>query len=164
MMTIEKANEYLKSVNKWKSLSHLKIFENKRLSSTWGRCCYSRNGVPEKLELSVKLLRGAKEEDIKQVVLHELAHALVWVNYGNKRTKPHGVEFKEACAILGCTHTGATNAINLDNSKLNDYKYELYCPKCNESIRQYKTKCKTIQYASDYSCGRCKTTLIGRAI
>jgi hypothetical protein len=45
-------------------------------------------------------LMHAKEEDLYQVIRHELAHYLTFIEYGNGLL-PHGPEFKACCARFG---------------------------------------------------------------
>jgi predicted SprT family Zn-dependent metalloprotease len=57
--------------------------------------------TPSKRQIAIssRLLAMGNDDDIRQVVLHEVAHALVHARYGEK-TSAHGKEFRAVCRDL----------------------------------------------------------------
>ena len=54
----------------------------------------------KQIAISSRLLAMGDEADIRQVVLHEVAHAIVHARFGEK-TSAHGREFRAVCAEMG---------------------------------------------------------------
>lgn len=70
----------------------------------WGRakrrcgCCDYRNKV---IKLDRSYVEDNEEADIRDTILHEMAHAFARYIYG--RVQPHGPEWKLVCREIGCT-------------------------------------------------------------
>ena len=62
----------------------------------------SYNPERNEITLSTRLLTFASGDDVRRVVLHEVAHVLASYRHAGKgRLRPHGREFRAACAELG---------------------------------------------------------------
>ena len=164
-MTINEATTFIHDKAKefgFKDLTFLPIRQNNRLRTCLGKFKYCGND-PISIELSGRLLKGASDDDIRQVCLHELAHAIVHELYG-PCTKPHGQEFKDICEKIGCFHKGATNEVKFcGEAAADDYRYVLECPQCGNQWF-YKTACKKIQFPDQYKCHCGCEELVSRKI
>jgi predicted SprT family Zn-dependent metalloprotease len=67
-----------------------------RMRRTLGSYMPSR----KQIAISSRLLAMGEEDDIRQVVLHEVAHAIVHARWGDKPSA-HGREFRAVCAEIG---------------------------------------------------------------
>jgi predicted SprT family Zn-dependent metalloprotease len=67
-----------------------------RMRRTLGSYMPSR----KQIAISSRLLAMGEEEDIRQVVLHEIAHAIVHARWGEKPSA-HGREFRTVCNEIG---------------------------------------------------------------
>lgn len=99
------------------------------------------------IELSREFIayHGTTEESIKDVVLHELAHAIT----GPHVSQPHGKEWKRAAKEIGCSGKRCSTTFKPD------YKYLLTCPKgckigrhrcTNKSVKCVKHGNKVVIY------------------
>lgn len=86
----------------------LEVKVNGRLKTSLARC-FTRvvNGkhVPVKLDFGKIILNVQDYEIFKQIVLHELAHAIANRRYQDNCN--HDSRFKRVCKEIGCTNTGA---------------------------------------------------------
>ncbi|MFK5955745.1 MAG: SprT-like domain-containing protein [Planctomycetota bacterium] len=80
---------------------------NPRLRTTIGRAFLEEG----KLELN-PLLLGRHPEEMRGVVIHELAHLVVTARYG-LRVAPHGAEWKNLMRLAG-ESTSATHSLNVE--------------------------------------------------
>ena len=67
-----------------------------RMRRTLGSYMPSRTQIA----ISSRLLAMGNEDDIKEVVLHEIAHAIVHARFGEKPSA-HGAEFRSVCNEIG---------------------------------------------------------------
>ncbi len=67
-----------------------------RMRRTLGSYMPSR----KQIAISSRLLAMGEEDDIRQVVLHEVAHAIVHARWGDKPSA-HGREFRAVCGEIG---------------------------------------------------------------
>lgn len=67
--------------------------------------------------LNKKLMYTAKDKVLKDVIRHELAHCLCFLNYGNT-VEDHGKEFREICVSYGWNEEVARAYLNVE--KAND--------------------------------------------
>jgi predicted SprT family Zn-dependent metalloprotease len=88
-----------------------KLKWNRRLKSTGGRCCY-RNRL---LEIGVLYLSKATDADVKDTVLHEIAHALT---PGHK----HDQVWRHKALLIGCT------GMRCHTVKMKAFNWLLRCP------------------------------------
>ena len=68
---------------------------SRRMRSTLGSYMPSR----KQIAISSRLLAMGDDGDVREVVLHEVAHAIVHARFGNK-PRAHGREFKAVCKEL----------------------------------------------------------------
>lgn len=132
---------------------------NKRLSRTYGRVKWTRiNGyvTSNVIEFSYKFLEAASINSIWDVVEHECAHFLVIKE--THEAHGHDKVFKEMCARIGCTNTGATTEIETTVLEDQIYKYFVFCDGCGKLVGKYHRAGKLIQHPEYYSC-KCGGTL-----
>ena len=58
----------------------------------YGRCCHTRKAI----QLSLPFVNRHTLEQVEEVIVHEIAHALCGPGYG------HGGKWKEMCLQIGC--------------------------------------------------------------
>ena len=112
-------------------------FHNKKVS--FGTCSYSRKMI----YLSSYFFSSMTDEAIKNVLTHEIAHAL---------TKGHGHDYiwRRKCIELGGNGERTENIENIiHNNTVLQSKYTLTCPCCGVVIPKHKKP----KYNS--SCGKC---------
>ncbi len=98
----------------------------------------------KQIAISKHFIKGSYQESVKKVILHEIAHALDFYEYGNWG---HGETFKALCKQLGTTGQSMEN-IGFELEKPQP-KYTVYCP--NHGVvghRNRKTK-------GNYVCNKC---------
>ena len=93
---------------------------------------------------------------MKQIVLHEVAHALADMKHQDDCQ--HDYRFKEMCKEIGCTSNG-TYATEEEQQEIKQVKektakYKVSCTKCNH-YWYYKTKTKAVKNPSDCYCPYC---------
>ena len=71
-----------------------------RVAGRMRRTLGSYTPSQKQIAISSRLLAMGDEADIQQVVLHEVAHAIVHARYGEK-TSAHGREFRAVCDEMG---------------------------------------------------------------
>ena len=112
----------------------LKIINSKR---KYGHCRWGKNEIA----ISKKFVAINNWNQMKQCILHEIAHALV----GSKAK--HGKEFKDVCEKIGCMEDGCyTKARNLNVPKS---KYTIICKTCG------RTQVKNRKRRSPVACSKC---------
>lgn len=171
MVTIKDCEKFIHENAKKYGHSELSVIEvkvNNRLKRSMGRFVYNiATCQPKCIEIAGYLLKDAEDEDIYQVCLHELAHAIVLKEFG-AYVPAHGAEFKAVCKRIGCTHTGASGKVSMkEKGDLQwvayGYIYEVKCPECGAEWH-YKSACKSVKYANQYRCGKCNVSLVARKI
>lgn len=106
----------------------------------------------KKVYISVHFLKGATcgEKEIRNTVLHELAHVLV-----GPVKRPHGKEWKRMALKIGCD--GKTCS-HMDRP---DAKYLMYCTNGCQKISMYRKS----KNAEKYNCGKCgQHTLVWKTL
>ena len=96
-------------------LNGLELAYNGRLSRTLGRClckiAYSQGSIkwvePYKLEFGKTILNVDSYETLRQVVLHETAHAIANMRYQDNCN--HDSRFKTVCKEIGCEIVDASS-------------------------------------------------------
>lgn len=130
---------------------------NGRLTRTLGRvhseCC---NGVwyPIRMEFSKQFLESSTEECILSVIQHEWAHYYVTKDTGESHG--HDKVFKAVCARIGCTNDRTKTKVERTTSASSIYKYQVYCPTCDEFISGFTRMCKTLKELQYCECKKCK--------
>jgi hypothetical protein len=102
-------------------------------------------------------------EQIRRTLCHELGHFVspkehhgyIWQTRANKICSKWGLETSR-CSSNETFSEAAKQA--RDARMNNNYKYRLYCPKCNAEWK-YKTNCERIKYPYLCSCRKCRCSL-----
>ncbi len=116
---------------------------NSRMRSTAGRAFWPEG----KIELNPKLIEFSAAE-VRNTMLHELAHLLAFVRAGRRRIKAHGPEWRQACCDLGIPGERATHNLALPSREMaRQWRYR--CPVCEETIERVR---KMKRYAGCYRC------------
>lgn len=114
-----------------------------------GLCSFRR----KRISLSAELTQKATNAQVRETILHEIAHALVGPAVG------HSEKWRTKARSIGCS--GA----RLHNIEV-DYKYVGYCPSCLKVLGHYQRKrklihkvCRTrLSYAPIQPTGATETT------
>jgi len=134
----------------------VKIIWNRKMRSTAGRAFL----YEAKVELNPKLLHLNNDlaeslTQVRQTLLHELAHLLAHHRYGRGITA-HGVEWKQACADLGIPGESAPHQLNLP-TRTQQKKWGYSCPNCLEIIlrvRRMKSQSACYTCCKKYNRGK----------
>jgi SprT protein len=139
LLKVHAGEEYAESVS---------IVWNKRMRSTAGRAFLTQ----AKVELNPKLLHLGDDAlvQVKQTLLHELAHLLAHHRHG-RGIASHGAEWKQACADMGIPGESATHSLPLP-SRTQRRKWRYTCPHCLEVIERVR---RMRSASACYTC--CKT-------
>lgn len=121
----------------------LSVVWNQRMRSTAGRAFWPEG----RIELNPRLLDLAPDE-VRNTMLHELAHLLAYARAGRRRIKAHGVEWRQACQELGIPNERVTHSLPLPTREM-ARKWRYTCPVCQESIERVR---KMKRYAGCYAC------------
>lgn len=108
---------------------------NRRMRSCAGRAFWPK-GV---IQLNPKLV-GISETEVRQTVLHELAHLIAYERNPSRPIKSHGKEWRTACVDVGIPDEKATHELALP-SRVLKRKWRYDCPKCDkviERVRRYR--------------------------
>lgn len=133
------------------------IILNSRLTTTLGRVTYNEYNELEKIEFSKRYLETATDECIMNTILHELAHAFVFLETG----EPHGHDqlFRSMCNKLGTKSTSAKGKVSYKEGQepeIKSPKYTIICPGCGKIIGTRQRACKVTKYPIYYTslcCG-----------
>ena len=136
---------------------NIELKVNNRLSTTLGRCMSKRAGdewKPYAIEFAGKLLNNATDQEVIDVIYHEVAHALVGIE--TKEKHGHDAYFKAMCARIGTTNDGRyTNIESYNEERKNKiFKYDVFCDNCG-LIGHYSRMNKTLRYINLCGCGKC---------
>jgi len=127
---------------------------------------HTKDRLVSYINLNANLLNEYKEVYINEVVVHEMAHAIVGHKYptrmnGWKRVMPHGKEFKAVCSHFG-NDGKATTKLFSDSESLKStrkpmktFKYVCGCSEHNLS----KVRHNKILKGASYTCRTCKQKL-----
>lgn len=129
------------------------VLINPRLTRTLGRVTYSRDyftniSTPTKVEFSKELLETSSDQSIRDVLLHESAHAIVTSLTGERHG--HDSVFKDMCHKLGTNNDGTTTDVERTQDLRS--KYVLTCGECNKQYG-YSRMCSTVK---NYKLCKCK--------
>ena len=106
-----------------------------------GQCRHT----PKLIVLNTRFANTIKMSEVKDTILHEIAHALVGIGHGHDRV------WRAKCNEIGC-HARATKKVdylkNVDSSA--DFKYVGVCPSCGRKSYRNKMPRRRLQ-----SCGSC---------
>jgi len=114
-----------------------------RVSVEWNtrmRSCAGRAFWPTGLIQVNPRLPQISDTEVKQTVLHELAHLIAYERHPNRPIKSHGREWQRACADVGIPGEKATHELSLPTRTLRR-KWRYDCPRCAKSferVRRFK--------------------------
>ncbi|NIP97004.1 MAG: SprT family zinc-dependent metalloprotease [Akkermansiaceae bacterium] len=97
---------------------------NSRMRSTAGRATWP----DAEIELNPALAQ-ISESEVERTFLHELAHLVAYARAGNRRIRPHGPEWRQACCDLGIPGERAGHTLPLPSRTLRR-KWRYFCPGC----------------------------------
>ena len=137
-----------------------------------GRCSQSYSNPRERVVDKIKQIRciitissnlGQDYEQIRKTLCHELGHFVAPKNHHDHiwKVRTNKIGARWGYEAERCTNNETFNnaAKQMRASKVsNDYKYAVYCPKCNHEWK-YKTACKIVKSPSRYLCSSCKEKL-----
>lgn len=130
------------------------VVVNTRFRKTLGRVCYDECGELEKIEFSAQLLEYGTEQSIIDTVLHELAHAFVYLETGEHHG--HDATFRAMCARLGTINNGMyAKGQVYEKPREEFYKYTLKCSCCGKVVGHRSRACKITQHPEYYTSGCC---------
>lgn len=102
----------------------------------------------KKIELSAYLFDQLSETQVRDTILHEIAHALVYEHFERKgqNVKPHGKEWKETARSIGCSaeRTGP----EVIREKKGSIVYE--CLSCKKRIYRHR------RLKGEFACYDCR--------
>jgi len=122
-------NEHGLFINRWQ----FQWCEGKRL---FGYC----NNTKKIISLSLPLTELNSEEQVKDTILHEIAHALAPVGEG------HGRIWKSICVKIGANPTRCYSSKDVTKPKAN---YVRVCTTCNVEHQAYRKSRRKV------ACGAC---------
>ena len=131
------------------------VLENGRLKTTLGRVCYDEEGGLDKIEFSKTFLISATDENVISVVLHELAHAFVYLETGERHG--HDKVFKAMCQRLGTSNDKTKTKVDYKNgiSKKEIHKYSIFCKSCRKLIGYRNRACNVTKNPEAFSANCC---------
>ena len=111
----------------------------------FGYCSYTR----KEIGISAPLASLNDETRVKNTILHEIAHGVARIKYGN-RIKAHGWEWRSEARALGCDAKRCyeDEAVNQPKGK-----YVAVCPNCGK--KSYANKMGNRMRSGKQSCGDC---------
>lgn len=108
-------------------------------------CCHYRK---QKITLSRRLASLNNENQVKDTILHEIAHAITFLK-DNQRG--HGRHWRARCREVGCN---PQRCYNSDTVAAPKSKWSLVCPKCGHTVTRHRIRKKL-------ACSRCCNTYSG---
>lgn len=167
-MTINEVRDIcLKISHKYGYHLNCPINENGRLSRTLGRCCFKGGDelYLEKIEFSKIFLATATDKTVIDVILHELAHAFAFFEWGWEK-ESHGPLFRKMCARIGAVldapspaKAGQTLEYKDANGRSAHYKYSIYCSCCGKLIGTKSRACVTTKEPNRFKSSCCEATI-----
>lgn len=131
--------------------NRVKVRWNARLSSTAGVASYALWQVT----LNPRLADFGRTE-IDNTLKHELAHLVAKFRAGRRKIKPHGREWKQACADLGLPDEKRCHSLPLPRRRM-IRKHFYRCPKCKlevERVRPFRERVACLNCCQKHSHGR----------
>jgi predicted SprT family Zn-dependent metalloprotease len=120
-------------------------FEFDNAKRAFGRCFYMQKKITLSLPLCSENLDKV-DTQIRNTILHEIAHALSVEIYGIREGKGHGANWKSVAKQIGCNGERCYNGDSVNKPKS---KYTLVCDSCNNETPKYKVVRRTV------ACGKC---------
>jgi len=141
----EQCSELLKNLGLDDLSKKVRVVWNRRMRTTAGRAFWPAG----RIELNPRLL-DLEGDEVQGTLLHELAHLLAYARSGQRRIKPHGVEWQLACVHLGIPNERVTHSSPLQGRKMRR-RWRYTCPSCGEGFDRVR---KMKRYAACYHCCR----------
>lgn len=110
-------------------------FAFNRRKRTLGLCRYDLR----RIELSIHFVAAHDEAEIRDVILHEIAHALA----GHKAA--HGPRWKTICEAIGARPERCGEA------QMPEGRWRATCPRCRDEFSRFRRPLRN----RNYSCPRC---------
>lgn len=107
------------------------------------------------IKLNRTLLLENPQQFIQQVVPHELAHLIVYQQFG--RVKPHGAEWQAVMNKIFQLPADTCHQFDVSNVRGKTFAYQCQCQTHQLSIRRHN---KIQQKSAVYFCKKCQSTLI----
>lgn len=134
------------------------VHVNSRLTKTLGRVCFHGDILQysaTKVEFSKRFIENATRESVISVIQHEAAHYIAFCR--TNESHGHDDYFKSICREIGCSNDGVSTTVEYNDKEVPHYKYELYCPHCEEKLPGgYDRMCKTLREVDLCICPSCK--------
>lgn len=128
----------------------LRVEWNPKMRSTAG---YAR--WPQwRIDLNPRLVEF--DGEVERTLKHELAHLIAYARANRRRIKPHGAEWRRACADLGIPDESARHTLPLPRVK-QARKFSYACPSCGngvERVRKFKRHSACLACCKKHSQGR----------
>lgn len=106
------------------------------------------------IRLNPVLLLANQDDFINEVIPHELAHLLVYRQFG--RVAPHGREWRWMMAHVLQAEPRRTHGFDLTNVRANTYSYVCKCQRHELTIRRHN---RILRGESSYRCRQCGDVL-----
>lgn len=122
-----------------------------RISVEWNgrmRSCAGRAYWPKGLVQLNPRLAGISKSEIRQTLLHELAHLVAYERHKNRRIKGHGKEWQQACSDVGIPGEKATHQLALPSRRMKR-KWRYHCPECQRAVERVR------RFKSAVACHHC---------
>ncbi len=124
---------------------------NGRMRSTAGRAIWPDAHI--ELNPALELIC---DQEVERTFLHELAHLVAYERAGNRRIRPHGPEWRQACADLGIPGERAGHTLPLPSRRMRR-KWRYICPACwgvVERVRRMRVHSACYACCSRFNRGR----------
>lgn len=151
----EIAIKFAKGLQLPKLAKTVEVCWNSRMRTAAGRAFFKTN----RIELNPKLQSLPEERrpfEIQNTFLHELAHLVSFARARGKRIRPHGPEWKQACADLGIPGEDRCHSLDFQPRQLKKrFAYECrHCGTVVERVRKLKRTVACYQCCKTHSRGR----------
>lgn len=134
---------------------YCEVKENGRLTRTLGRVCYDSYGELDRIEFSKLMLETASDAVVLDVILHELAHAFVYLE--TEEYHGHDATFKAMCHRLGTDNDGSVYKEAVIKPK--QFKYSIVCSECGRIIGGRSRACNVTKFPEDYLSPCCDANI-----
>lgn len=144
------------------SLNEIDIIISKKMTKRKGMFEFenTREGIkPTKIKISQNLLECYSDEDIKDVIHHELIHMIV-MTYLNKNIG-HNEDFKRMCRLYGVSDDTYFTAKPIRDIPIEVSRYSLICAECDNVYHYTRlTESSKNKKVRGCVCGECKSKLV----
>lgn len=157
---------HAKAIGYWKLAAFPPLYTRKTVRA-FGSCFDKKiNGVTEIAIVMNEMLLAFSDDQIREVIVHEVAHAVcighhhdaVWKRTANAIGKKWGYKIERQCQ-----DRELNDAIYKLKEKRSPHKYELYCPVCGKTYK-YSRMCQAVRHPEKYWCAKDKVSLRSRAV